>query len=58
MEVLKMRMLIDWCPICGKKLSDSFKKTRWEHDKKFHPNYFTAQTGLERNDLFYKEKLK
>lgn len=51
-------MLIDWCPICGKKLGNSFKKSRLEHDKKFHPDYFTAQTGVKRNDLTCKEKLK
>jgi len=52
------KMLIDWCPICSKKLLDDSNKSRWEHDKKFHPNYFTAQTGIKRNDLFIKEKLK
>jgi len=52
-----MKMLIDWCPICGKQLDDFKIKTRHEHDKRNHPDYFTAQTGIKRNN-FSKEDLK
>lgn len=50
--------IFDWCPWCGMKLKDDTQKSRWNHDKKFHPGYFTAQTGLKRNDLFDKENLQ
>lgn len=52
------KMIINWCPICAKTLGDYNKKTRLEHDKKFHPSYFTSQTGVKRNDLFHRENLK
>ena len=51
-------MLIDWCPVCGEKLADLKIETRANHDKKFHPDYVTLQSGINREDLFDKEKLK
>ena len=50
--------LIDWCPICGMELDDDTQKSRWEHDKRYHPDYFTAQTRIKRNNFFSKEDLK
>ena len=52
-----MKMLIDWCPICGKQLDDFEIETRVNHDMKYHPGYHTAQTGIKRNDFFRKEDL-
>ncbi len=48
----------DWCPLCGEKLADFKIKTRDKHDKRHHPDYFTALTGIKRNDFFKKEDLK
>jgi len=48
----------DWCPLCGEKLADFKIKTRVEHDKRHHPGYHTAQTGIKRNNFFNKEDLK
>jgi len=53
-----MKMLFDWCPICKKNLKDFEIKTRREHDKRYHPDYVTAQTGIKRNNFFSKEDLK
>jgi len=48
----------DWCLRCGEGLADFKRKTRDEHDKKNHPDYFTARTGIKRNNFFSKEDLK
>jgi len=53
-----MKMRIDWCPICGKKLEDFEIETRVNHDRRNHPGYHTAQTGIKRNNFFSKEDLK
>ncbi len=37
-------MYLDYCPICGKKLADDEKVIRYLHDKKYHPEYYEAQT--------------
>ena len=50
--------LIDWCPICGIQLKDDTQKTRWDHDKQYHSDYFSAQTGLKQTDFIDREKLK
>ena len=47
-----------WCPRCGEKLADFKIKTRDEHDKRNHPDYFIAQSGIKRNNFFSKEDLK
>jgi len=52
------KMLIDWCPICGKKLCDFKKETRLNHDKKFHSSYFTAQTEIKIDDFVNNNDLK
>jgi len=51
-------MLIDYCPICGEKLGDFERQTRLNHDKRYHPDYFTAQSGVNRDDLIDKDKWK
>lgn len=43
--------LIEWCPLCGKQLKDNTQKTRWEHDKLFHSDYFVFQTGIKKEDF-------
>ena len=48
----------DWCLRCGEGLADFKRKTRDEHDKKNHPDYFTARSGIKRNDFFNEEDLK
>jgi len=50
-------MRINWCPICGKQLEDFEIETRVNHDRKYHPEYHTAQTGIKRNDFFRKDDL-
>ena len=41
---MKMRLFIDFCPRCGKILSDDDRVTRWIHDILNHRKYFEAQT--------------
>jgi len=53
-----MKMLIDWCSICGENLRDFEIETRLNHNKRYHPDYHTAQTGIKRNNFFSKEDLK
>ena len=53
-----IRGLINRCPLCGIQLKDDTQKTRWNHDKQYHPDYFSAQTRLKLTDLIDKEKLK
>jgi len=52
------KRIIDWCPLCGKKLTDFKIKTRHDHDKRYHPDYHASQTGIKRKDFFKKENLK
>lgn len=52
------KMIINYCPICGKKLGGFEIETRSNHDKKFHPDYVRLQSGINREDLFDKENLK
>ena len=43
---MSARALLDWCPLCGEKLSDNFVATRLWHDRIFHPGYILAQMGI------------
>ena len=52
------KMIVDYCPVCGKKLGDFKIETRANHDKKFHPDYVTLQSGINREDLFDRDNLK
>lgn len=31
-------------------LKDTKRENRWDHDKMYHPDYFTLQTGIKRSD--------
>jgi len=53
-----MKIMIDYCPICGEKLEDFELKTRVNHDRRYHSGYHTSQTEIKRNDFFIKEDLK
>ncbi len=53
-----MKIMIDLCPICGENLKDFKIETRDKHDKRYHPSYFTALTGIKQKDFFKKENLK
>jgi len=36
--------ILDYCPLCGTELTDTYKVTRWIHDIMNHREYFEAQT--------------
>jgi hypothetical protein len=38
-----VKMILDYCPLCGKHLPDYDRTTRWIHDIMNHRGYFEAQ---------------
>ena len=44
-------MPLGYCTLCGDGFKDHKRRTRWEHDMKYHAGYFTAQTGIEEKDF-------
>ncbi len=57
--MLEDEQALNYCPWCSMDLKDYKKQTRYEHDMRYHPEYYTYQTGIKREDFdIYKNKLK
>jgi hypothetical protein len=56
--MIEKELVVYFCPLCGMDLKNSKLKIRHEHDQRYHPDYFTMQTGIKRQEFIDRNYLK